>query len=108
MGKRVYINRKTRGLCVEPDCGKPAAKIGNDEHSRCRKHMLERAEEQQALRDRRKEAGLCRCGNDSVLAGLKRCFSCTFGIDWPEDGVIDFVELFERAPRSWNKVPEKR
>jgi hypothetical protein len=96
--KNAKESRAARGLCREPGCGKPAFK---DSH-RCRGHLIAHSAEQLELRTNRKDAGLCRCGKDSVLSGLKRCFLCTYG-KRPEE-VVDWVdEVIEPHLRSFVK-----
>jgi len=98
--KSLVAQKITSGKCEEYDCGNPVYK----ESTRCWDCLKKLRETVYALRDMRLKEGKCRCGKDHICPGLKRCFRCVFGIDWPEDDVIDFVELYERAPRAVRKA----
>jgi|SRR5208282_1900186 len=93
------IARELAGQCKEVGCGKPAFK----DYRRCYDHLKARADEQLELRKNRKEAGLCRCGKDSVLSGLKRCFLCTYGkrpeevIDWVDEVIEPHLRAFVKG-----------
>jgi ribosomal protein L37E len=88
--------RVLEGKCAEPGCTNDV----RGRRRRCPEHEREHAEDQQNLRDKRVEAGLCpRCGKKPPDETAKSCFNCGFGV---EEG-DDYVGAILKHDRLWQK-----
>lgn len=65
-----HDKRRARGRC--PRCDKKG------HASTCLTCGVEHAERVSRLREKRREAGLCRCGQGKLRFGMKRCLDCLF------------------------------
>jgi hypothetical protein len=102
--KKAAARRLADHMCAEAKCPNRTytERVNGTEHTRCWQHLLQLRTQVKRMHDARKASGLCRCGKDRVPPDMKKCFGCTFGIK--SQNVEDWVELFEKHPRAWNKT----